>query len=220
MSHTQTHLTALGAKNELPAKHERFLWDLKETYAFEPRVVYDIGACVLHWTNRARLVWPEAEFVLFDAFEPAAFLYTGYKHHVGVLSDTDGRCVTFHQNNIHPTGNSYYREIGGPPTIEWTPLPKTTRRLDSVAEDRVFPLPDLVKLDVQGSELDILRGAPRILDHARVLIVEMQHTDYNEGAPKVQDTKPWIEALGFRCIAERFSDNGVDADYAFMRVSD
>jgi hypothetical protein len=37
-----------------------------------------------------------------------------------------------------------------------------------------------------------------------------------EGAPLVGETLPFIESLGFKCVAPRFSDNGSDADYGFI----
>ena len=64
--------------------------------------------------------------------------------------------------------------------------------------------------------MDILIGAKECLKTAKFLIVEMQHTNYNDDAPKVEVTKPFIESLGWTCIAEKFSDNGPDADYCFM----
>jgi hypothetical protein len=51
------------------------------------------------------------------------------------------------------------------------------------------------------------------------LIVEMQHVDYNLGAPKVHETLPYIESLGFKCVAPRFCGNtNVDADYGFTKA--
>ena len=80
---------------------------------FEPKVIYDIGSCVLQWTNEARQIWPNAKIILFDAFSEAQFLYNNYEHYIGVLSDKDNEVVKFYQNTIHPGGNSYYREVGG-----------------------------------------------------------------------------------------------------------
>lgn len=93
--------------------HAAYLRDLKRS-GFEPRVVYDIGACVLHWTTFARTLWPDARYYAFDAFDRAEFLYkrAGVEYHMGVLSDRDGREVEFYQNDAQPGGNSYYREIG------------------------------------------------------------------------------------------------------------
>lgn len=211
------HLQRLSAQRMLPTDHVNFLWKLRQEFGFEPKVVYDIGCCVLHWTNEAKRVWPNAEYALFDAFAPAAFLYQCYKHaHVGVLSDEDGKVVKFFQNNTSPGGNSYYREVGDFfPADRFVEL--TCATLDTVAASRGFPAPDLVKIDVQGCELDILRGALRTLQSAQYLIVEMQDTNYNDGAPKVDVTMPFIESLGWTCIARKFSDNGPDADYCFKR---
>lgn len=97
----------------------------------------------------------------------------------------------------------------------------TARTLDSVAAERGFPPPDLVKIDVQGSERDVLSGARRTLAAAPCarLIVEMQHVRYNEGAPMVTETLSFIESLGYRCVAPLFCNNGPDGDYGFERLS-
>jgi FkbM family methyltransferase len=205
----------------LPQAHQNFLWSLKNQLGFEPTVVYDIGCCVLHWTRVAEKVWPNAKYVVFDAFEPASFLYSEYDHHVGVLSDSDSRTVKFYQNDTCFTGNSYYRELGmdglGQTFPEDSYLVKPCRTLDSIVRERGFPPPDLVKIDVQGAETDILKGALETLSSTKVLIVEMQHMNYNDGAPTVETTKPFIESLGWTCIAEQFSKNSADSDYAFVR---
>jgi FkbM family methyltransferase len=217
----QAHLRRLAAGPGLPDRHLRYLQWLKAG-GFEPRVVYDIGASVLHWTSRAREVWPDAEFILFDAFEPAEFLYEGHRRFMGVLSDVDGREVNFYQNNRSPAGNSYYREVGykhadvfpvGSHTV------RVARSLDAVVAECGFPLPDLVKIDVQGAERDVISGGGRVLAGAKRMIVEIQHEVYNDGAPLVGETKPWIEAQGWRCDAAAFSRNVADADYGFVRLA-
>jgi len=190
---------------------------MKHELNFEPRVIYDIGSCVLHWTKEAKKLWPDAEYVLFDAFEPAAVLYTGYKNFVGVLSDNDDKIVKFYQNDHLFGGNSYYKEFNDGVFPPDKYIEKKCNKLDTVVQANNFPLPDLIKIDVQGAEKDIIAGALNTLKHAKYLIVEMQDVDYNIGAPKVFETKPYIESLGWTCIAEKFSDNGPDADYCFVR---
>ena len=51
----------------MPINHHNYLIQLKNKYNFSPKTIYDIGACVLHWTQSAEQVWPESEIVLFDA---------------------------------------------------------------------------------------------------------------------------------------------------------
>ena len=219
----ESHIRGLSQERTLPEDHILYLRRLKQE-GFEPKVVYDIGACVLHWTTEAKKVWPDAQYVLFDAFEPAQFLYdeSGCAYHIGVLSDRDGREVGFYQNDWMPTGSSYYREIGSPDHAVLFPRgsarPRITRSLDSVVTERGLPSPDFVKMDVQGSELDIVMGGLQTLASADRMILELQHSDYNEGAPKRDQVIRALQPLGWRCSAPLFSCNGPDGDYGFERA--
>lgn len=219
--HIIRHLKQLSKAPLLPRAHVEYLQKMKDS-GFEPRVIYDIGACVLHWTHEAAKIWPEAKIIVFDAFEACTHVYEDekYDYHVGVLSDKDDNIVKFYENPQLPCGNSYYRELGfdnGLHFPESCALEKVTKTLDTVVRERNFPLPDLIKIDVQGAEKDIIAGAPNTLAHAQHLIVEMQRVNYNDKAPKVQETMPYIESLGWECVTPLFCDNGPDGDYHFSR---
>jgi FkbM family methyltransferase len=215
----QKHLTNLS-EFPFPTDHISYLKRLKEE-GFEPKVIYDIGSCVLHWTKEAKKLWPDATFVLFDAFAEAEFLYDGYDYHIGVLSDEEKE-VDFYQNDYFPGGNSYYREIGSPTPDYHFPknnsIRKTTTTLDKVVKERGFPLPDFIKIDVQGCEMDILKGGNDTVKHATRLIVELQHMEYNEGAMQASESIPIIEGMGFRCVDPMFTNAGPDGDYGFLKV--
>lgn len=207
----------------IPHGMREYLESLRDG-GFRPRVVYDIGSAVMHFADMAASVWPDARIVMFDAMDEVAPHYAkhDYDYHIGVLTDRDGRDLTYYQSYTHPCGSSYYREVGSSESHiffkEEDGIPKTGMTLASVVRQRGFPLPDLIKIDVQGAEADIIRGAEDVVRHATHLIVEMQHTDYNLGAPKVSTTLPYIESLGFRCAVPRFTSSPVDADYAFVRT--
>jgi FkbM family methyltransferase len=201
----------------IPINHIKYLEQLKNS-GFEPKVIYDIGSCCLHWTREARRLWTDAKFILFDAFEHVEFLYKDYDYHIGVLGNEDGKVVKFYQNNYWFGGNSYYKENNDVIFPEKQFVMKTMSTLDTVVHKNNFPYPDLIKIDTQGAERDIIAGGLSCLGHASRLIVEMQDIDYNIGAPKVDITLPYIETLGWKCDAPKFSDNGADADYGFVRV--
>ena len=204
-------------KDLLAQDHLNFLIKLKTDHNFIPNVCYDIGASVLHWTRHAERLWPNSKLILFDAFEPAKILYSKYDNYIGVLSDEDNKQVKFYQNDQYFAGNSYYREVGSDynPYNENIYILKNTRSLDSIVNERWYPYPDLIKIDVQGAELDIIKGASNVLSHTKYLIVELQHVNYNDGAPLYNETITYLESIGWECIAEKFSDNGPDADYCF-----
>jgi len=218
------NLDTLSRVHHLPNDHKQYLENLKKS-GFEPKVIYDIGSCILHWAHAAKEIWPNAEIILFDAFAPAEFLYGGYRYFIGVLGDEDGKVVRFYQNDMFPGGNSYYREIYTDVNgFDFFPVDKFIEKpmhcLDTVVAKMKFPAPDFIKIDAQGSEKDILKGGLQTVSHAKHLIVEMQHANYNEGAPLVTETLPFIESLGFQCIAHRFSGGMFDADYGFQSTTD
>jgi len=209
------YLSHLARTYTQPPAHIAYLISLKAS-GFEPKVIYDIGACVGHWTAAARRMWPDATCVLFDANADVEFLYGDMPHHIGILTDTDNRRVTYYTNAEYPTGNSYYQENS---TSYATCIDMEGMTLDTIVKERGFPLPDLVKIDVQGCERDILAGATDTLKHVQHLIVELQHVHYNKGAPLASETIPFLEELGWTCIAPKFCDNGPDADYGFVKAA-
>ncbi len=120
-----------------------------------------------------------------------------------------------------PTGNSYYREIGFDqgkffPEDKYVEL--LSKKLDTIINEKNFPLPDLVKIDVQGAEIDLIFGGLKTLSFAKRMIVELQKVDYNDGAPKANISLPIIESLGWKCDAPLFQDNGPDGDYSFVKI--
>lgn len=201
-------------KDLLPKDHAEYL----KTMNIDPKVIYDIGACVLHWTRKAKEVWPNSEYVLFDAsaaVEP--YLKSSGDHYVlSVLSDVDNKEVEFYENTDHPGGNSYYKENTHMYTEKHKKILKT-RTLNTLVEKHGLPKPELIKLDIQGAELDVLHGADKILDSCTDIILEAQLEDYNLGAPKIEEVKTYLESIGFELIS-KFSEHGVDADYHFKRI--
>lgn len=212
-----THLEKIAQQDLLPGTHTEYLHYMKDILNVKPKIIYDIGACVLHWTRKAKEVWPESEVILFDGSESVRpFLEkSGMSWSLNILSDTDGKEVDFYEDPENPGGNSYYKETTGFYTEEH----KKTRRtwkLDTIVDYFKWPLPNLIKLDVQGAEKDILIGAEKCLNHASNVILEAQHTNYNQGAPKYDELIRFMETKGFKLEA-KFSEGTVDADYHFRR---
>jgi len=218
-------LRDLGNQRLLPQQTVDYLTNLKKIGIY-PKVIYDIGACVLHWTNEAEKIWPDAEYIVFEAMGETEFLYQerGLKYSIGVLSDVSGKVVDFYQNTYHPGGNSYYKEnpLVNPEAPEYFneshKRQLKTMTLDDVVRDKNLPLPDLIKMDVQGAELDVIKGATETLKSAIHIILELQKVEYNTGAPDCETVIGYMKSIGFELVCQ-FTDAGPDGDYHFIRAN-
>jgi FkbM family methyltransferase len=192
-----------------------------------PTVIYDIGANVLQWTRVARRVWPHASYFAFEALHEAAMLYDeeNIPYFVGVLSDQDDRAVTFYVSPEHPSGSSYYKENSELNEAAAEYFLETDARdikaitLDTAVREKGWPAPDLIKMDIQGAEMDVLKGAQECLRFCKDLIVELQRIDYNKGAPLRQEVIAYLKSVGYTLKKGPFCDNGFDGDYHFVRDS-
>jgi len=210
----KSHLDKVAEADLLPTKHAQYLNSIEA-----PLVVYDIGASLLHWTRKAKESWPTASFYLIDAtrsVEPY-LKQSNYPYSISVLSDIDNKQVKFYEDSHNPGGNSYYKENSSAYS-ESHATKRSTITLDSLVKNNNWPTPDLLKLDVQGAELDILRGASFTLESVNNIILEAQHKNYNDKAPKVAEVISYLDSIGFSLVTN-FCKTDVDGDYHFKRKS-
>lgn len=226
-SDSYNHLKNISKNRPINQSHQDYLFKLKQEFNFNPKIIWDVGACVLHWTTIAKEVWPNAEYILFEAMEESEelFVESGHKYHIGVYSDIDNKDVTFFKNVTFPGGNSYYMEnpqhSSMAEALFKNPANQFNRKtitLDTVQKLKNFPMPELLKIDVQGCEIDILKGSSNILKHIKHLIVELQHVEYNIGAQLCDASIPFIESLGFKLINKFSLSSHADADYHFIKL--
>lgn len=215
MDEIQKNIRHVADVIDIPAKFRAYMASLD----IRPKVIYDIGGSVLHWHRNARQLWPQADVFVFEANTDVESLYQerGVEHyHMGVLTDQDFRELEFWKDPMNLGGNSYYRE-NTDAYEHCVPTHMVGFTLDTVVRRNRWPMPDLIKIDVQGAELDILRGASDCLRVAQNLLIECQFTDYNQGAPKVWETLEYLEGQGFELVAE-ISRTHVDGDYHLRRA--
>ena len=97
--------------------------------------------------------------------------------------------------NACTTGSSIYREN----TIHYQE-PLVVKKQAYALDDLDFPPFDLIKLDVQGSELDVLKGGKEYLakTHPRYLLIETSIQQYNHGAPLAGEVISYLNKIGYR----------------------
>jgi FkbM family methyltransferase len=190
-----------------PRAYTALRWRRFLAQGFVPKVFYDIGAndpfSLEGQQTVLKPLMPQTRFFLLEAMakhEPQ-LERSGEPYAIVVLGQEDGAEKTFYESAAYApgTGDSYYLERTAAYSAEAVrPSRQITRRLDSLVEERAWPLPDFIKLDTQGSELDILRGAGKCLAHASALQIECNVLNYNEGAPMLPEVLQFMQSAGFR----------------------
>jgi hypothetical protein len=123
------------------------------------------------------------------------------------LSDQDNKWVEFYtpQPGTIATGASYYLE-----NTHYYQDPIATAvqtvTIDTLYQQHAWHADwqthGMVKMDTQGSELDILRGAGKFFaeQQPRLLLLEVGHQSYNKGAPSASDVVAYLCQQGYKWI--------------------
>ena len=201
---------------------------IKET-GFNPANALDIGAYEGDWAKAASVIFPGTSVLMIEA-QPEKRDYLErlhqynadtFQYQIMMLGQEDKDHVAFYQvdANNKSTGSSMYEEETHFPRKK---IELPMRKLDSVLEgypDQTF---SLAKIDVQGAELDVLRGGSRILQEAEFIIMELALMNYNRAAPLLAEVVAFMDAHGFAAfdIFEPKRDSKhqlVQIDYSFLR---
>lgn len=171
----------------------RFLFNAKAK-GLPIDVVYDIGAFRGQWSMDLKYnVLQNSRFYLFEGNKECEESLKEKKlmYFMDVLADPGRGEVDFY--NGTNTGDSYYQETTK--IYEgFQPIRVPTITLDELIDKHNLPIPDFIKLDTQGSELDILKGASKIMGKTPLIFTEMPIIEYNKGAPKFSDYMDFFKA--------------------------
>ena len=166
---------------------------------FKPRGVIDIGANVGNWTRSVAKIFPNAVYHMVEAQpdlaenlkEAATDLNGRATFTIGLLGAKSKSNVPFYTLG---TGSSVYEEVTDlDKGVELLPM----TRLDDLPEVPALPSPLFLKLDVQGYELEVLKGAERVLSRTEVVLMEVALLPYNKGAPLLPDVVAFMDERGF-----------------------
>ena len=181
--------------------------------------VYDVGAHKGAWTKALKSEFPDAQVTMFEANESnRPFLeQVGSPFYVSVLAGKSGTVQFFSTGS---TGDSIFRER----TKHYTKVESASieaQRLDDIVSKENLSLPTLIKIDTQGSELEILKGAQNVLKSAKMVYTETPILNLNAGAPSIQEYLDTFEQAGLfpHKICEVHSGTGLllQIDILFVR---
>lgn len=169
--------------------------------------VVDVGANAGQFSAAALARWPGADVVAFEPLPRAAALlrvalarFPRAEVHQVALGASAGT-VALHPHRYSPSSSvlPVAPDVRG--RYAWTEeepaLDVPLCRLDEVLAGRELAGPVLLKLDVQGYELEVLAGATEVLGQVDRLVLELAFERFYEGQPLFSEANRWLEVRGW-----------------------
>jgi FkbM family methyltransferase len=173
--------------------------------------IVDVGAHTgRHALPLASLAGPRGSV---HAFEPLAFARDALEHlaraqghanivvHGCALGREPGRAeLAFRAECPEESGlqpRACYNDLANPGQLQLEKLPVEVKRLDDALPPDLMPR--FLKLDVEGGELDVLRGAQRLLDRSRPIVAfecgQASYLGYHDAPEEIFDM---FDARGYK----------------------
>lgn len=167
---------------------------------WSPTFIVDVGAAAGSFTKLALKYFPASRAFLFepvpayrDQLEAIAKANANITYIPKAASDRAGELTFFIHNDL--VGSSSKREAEGM-AVDGTPTMVTCVLLDE-AVPLARDLPVLLKIDVQGAELDVLRGATKLLEQCECIILEVSLFHSLIGGPDSLEVFSFMKERGF-----------------------
>ena len=165
----------------------------------ENAVVFDVGANVGEWS---RYVLDNKPTVQLYAFEPIPTVYDKLRNnllktscHNLAISDKNGSQPFFHYNSTSTSSELsglYHRPLVDQ-MLGAVPIAITvqTKTLDTFCSEKEIHRIDFLKIDTEGAELSVLKGASNLLHNHLVTMIQFEYggtyTDSNTTLKQVYD---------------------------------
>lgn len=164
--------------------------------------VLDIGANVGKYSYAIKYCFPNIDIFMLEAnpWCDNHLKRVGIPYEIACLSDIKKEVKLYiNRKNMICTGVSYYQENTGHYNDEDF-MRVETKLLDDVilekfGEQKEF---EFIKMDTQGSEVDIMKGGLKTFEKAKHVQIEMTLVEYNKGAPLKNDVAKFLNELGFK----------------------
>jgi FkbM family methyltransferase len=174
------------------------------------RIFYDIGANIGSWTALCRAVAPESVIVAFEPMpEHIAQFQANTREfpHVRLFPVALGSREETRE--FHPASfsdASSFLPLTEAGRSAWNlenrpPLQLSLTTLDKLVTSEKLPPADVIKLDVQGFELEVLRGAARSLRQARWVLSEVSFKEFYKGQVLFSELAGFLAAHGYEVCA-------------------
>jgi FkbM family methyltransferase len=184
----------------------------------EPRTVVDVG--VAAGTPQLYAAFPRARLLLVEPLEEnrGSLEAIARERDAEIVLAAAGPAAGSIEIAVHrvPACSSQLgAHRGDGVEVRWRSVP--TVRLDEVVAARGMSGPFVIKVDVEGAELDVLEGAGAVLAAAELVLLEVSLFQLVPGAPQLHDVVAWMHAHGF-VVAELYNGHNRPLDGALAQI--
>ena len=197
-SATSTFIRAFRARQEAPhSVGMRTCLSGLAARGFRPASILDVGAASGGWTELALEFWPEARcFLVEPVQEQLELLEARLRSHrnLTVLPLALGSEAGEGTIGVDPTfldGSSIVYESGRSRLV-----PVTT--IDCLLATGRIDQPQFIKIDVQGYELEVLKGGEASLRSCPLVLVEVEFRRFAPAMPLVHEVISWLTRRGYQ----------------------
>ena len=187
-----------------------FFLELMPTLAGENLVFYDIGAhigtvssCVLKVPSVAHVYAFEPLSSVFNILQERLKKYPHVSCFNIALGSENAEAEIF-VNYCLPS-SSMYKMLPAhkeefPQSEESIPEKINVVSLDDFVDEKRLKPPDVIKIDVQGSENQVLSGGADTIQKSKYCVIEMSLVTLYENCPLFNDIYKLMDSLGFKLI--------------------
>ena len=178
-----------------------FLEDIRAR-GFCPRGIIDVGANRGNWTRMALSVFPETCVIMIEPQEEMQYVLSQLCAENSKLEliqagagEKNGQLLQTIWDDL--AGSSFLPEANGEKIEEGKQRITPITTIDNVLSERRTFFPDLVKLDIQGFELEALKGANSLFGKTEVFILETSLYEFMPGMPVTAQCIEFMAARGY-----------------------
>lgn len=163
---------------------------------FNPKQIIDVGAFEGEWTAATTVIFPNAAILMVEAMPQKEAKIIPLKanpkidYEIAVLGAADGKEVFFTELE---TASSVLEEQAA----NHNRVARKTSSLNTILKKRNIAKVDLIKLDVQGYELEVLAGFDQYITNTEVILTEASLLEIHKGVPLVRDVINYMGDRGF-----------------------
>lgn len=169
------------------------------TIGFQPQCIFDVGAYRGDFARSCLNIWPETKIACFEALENKIILLNQLKRqhpnvqvYPGLIGATAQENVPLHEIE---TASSVLAEKN---KQDFPVSYHSMQTIDIIVQEHFSgESPDLLKLDVQGYELEVLKGAEQSLKGVQAILAEVNLLDIHENVPLLADIISWLSERGW-----------------------